>query len=74
MAAVTICTDFGAPSPQINYSSVSNNIKPMYTLLYTADGDYSHKIKRSLLLRRNAMTSLNSIVKKQRHHLADKGP
>ena len=27
----------------------------------TADGDYSHQIKRHLLLRRKAMTNLNSI-------------
>ena len=33
----------------------------------------SHKIKRCLLLRRKAMTSLDSIFKKQRHHFADKG-
>ena len=35
----------------------------------TADGDCSHEIKRCLLLGRKAMTN-----KKQRHHLADKGP
>ena len=29
----------------------------------TADSDYSHKIKRSLLLRRKAMTNLDSILK-----------
>ena len=29
----------------------------------TADGDYSHKIKRRLILRRNAMTNLDSILK-----------
>ena len=29
----------------------------------TADGDYSHKIKRCLLLERKAMTSLYSILK-----------
>ena len=29
----------------------------------TADGDGSHKIKRHLLLRRKAMTNLNSILK-----------
>ena len=40
----------------------------------TADGDRSHKIKRHLLLGREAMTNLDSILKKQRHHFADKGP
>ena len=29
----------------------------------TADGDYSHEIKRHLLLRRKAMTNLGSILK-----------
>ena len=40
----------------------------------TADGDCSHDIKRRLLPERKAMTSLNSILKKQRPDLADKGP
>ena len=31
----------------------------------TADGDYSHEIKRYLLLERKAMTNLDSILKKQ---------
>ena len=39
----------------------------------TADGDCSHEIK-SLLLGRKAMTNLDSVVKKQRHQFADKGP
>ena len=29
----------------------------------TADGDYSHEIKRHLLLGRNTMTNLNNILK-----------
>ena len=29
----------------------------------TADGDYSHEIKRRLLLRRKAMTNIDSILK-----------
>ena len=29
----------------------------------TADGDYSHKIKRRLLLGRKAMTNLDSVLK-----------
>ena len=40
----------------------------------TADGDCSHEIKRRLLLGRKAMTNLDSIIKKQRHHFANKGP
>ena len=39
----------------------------------TADGDCSHEIKRCLLLGRKTMTNLDSILKKQRHYLADRG-
>ena len=38
----------------------------------TADGDCSHEIRRRLLLGRKAMTNLDSLLKKQRHHFADK--
>ena len=40
----------------------------------TADGDCSHEIKRRLLLRRKVMTNLDSILTKQRHYFANKGP
>ena len=40
----------------------------------TADVDFSHEMKRHLLLGRKAMTNLDSIIKKQRHYFADKGP
>ena len=40
--------------------------------MITADGDSSHEIKRRLLLRRKAMTNLDSILKSQ--HLANKSP
>ena len=39
-----------------------------------ADGDCSHEIKRCLLLRRKAMTNLDSILKSQRRYFASKGP
>ena len=39
----------------------------------TADGDYSHEIKRHLLLGRKVMTNLDSILKKQRRYFAKKG-
>ena len=38
------------------------------------DGDYSHEIIRQLLLDRKAMSSLDSVLKKQRHLFTDKGP
>ena len=39
----------------------------------TADGDYIHEIKRSLLLGRKVMTNLNSILKR-RHYFTKKSP
>ena len=40
----------------------------------TADGDFSYEIKRHLLLRRKAMTNLDSMFKKQRHYFTNKSP
>ena len=40
----------------------------------TTDGDWSHEIKRRLLLERKVMTKLDSILKKQRHYFANKSP
>ena len=40
----------------------------------TADGDCRHEIKRHLLLGRKFMANLDSILKKQRHYFANKGP
>ena len=41
----------------------------------TADGDYSHEVKRRLLLGRKTMTMTNlDSIKKQRHYFVDKGP
>ena len=39
----------------------------------TADGDCSHEIKRCLLLEREVMTKLDSILK-SRHYFVNKGP
>ena len=39
----------------------------------TVVSDYSHKIKRQLLIGGKTMTNLDSILKNQRHHFADKG-
>ena len=40
----------------------------------TADGDSNHEIKRCLPLGRKAMTNLDSVLKKQTHYFANKGP
>ena len=40
----------------------------------TADSNCSREIKRHLLLGRKAMTNLDNVLKKQRHHFVDKSP
>ena len=40
----------------------------------TAYGDYSHEIKRCLLLGRKVMTNFRQHIKKQRHYFVNKGP
>ena len=40
----------------------------------TADGDYSHEIKRHLLLGSKAVTNLDSILKSRDITLPNKGP
>ena len=40
----------------------------------TEDNDYSHKIKIWFLLKMKVMTNLDSMLKKQRYHFANKGP
>ena len=40
----------------------------------TVDGDCNHEIKRCLLFGRKAVTNLDIILKKQRHHFTNKGP
>ena len=40
----------------------------------TADGDWSHEIKRCFLLARKGYDQPRQHIKKQRHYFADKGP
>ena len=40
----------------------------------TANGDYTHEIKRRLLLGRKVMTNSRQHIQKQRHYFANKGP
>ena len=39
----------------------------------TVESDFSHEIKRCLLLGRKAMANLDSILQSQRHYFANKG-
>ena len=40
----------------------------------TADGDYSHEIKRYLFLGKKSYDQPRQHIKKQRHYFANKGP
>ena len=39
----------------------------------TEDSDFTHEIKSRLILKRKALTNLDSIFLMQRHHFANKG-
>ena len=67
-----------ASSPITSWQIEGNILKVVTGFLFlgskiTADCDCSHEIKRHLLLGRKAMTKLDKILKKQRHHLTEKG-
>ena len=55
-------------SPIVSWQVVGERVETVKDYIFwgsriTADGDCSHEIKRCLLLRRNAMTNLDSILK-----------
>ena len=63
-----------AQYPAVQHQASPLVISGSFMSQITADGDCSHKIKRHLLLGRKVMTNLGSILKKQRHYFANKGP
>ena len=61
-------TKIMASSPITSWQSDEEKIETMTDLIFLgskiiSDGDYSHEIKRQLLLGRKAMTNLDSILK-----------
>ena len=72
-------TKIMASDPITSWQTDGETVETVTDFIFLAEkiplgGDYSHEIKRRFLLRRKAMTNLDSILKKQRHHFADKGP
>ena len=75
MAAITICSDLGAQKTKIMASgpitSLQIDVGTVETVVdfilwgskITADGDFSHEIKRHLLFGKKVMTNLDSILK-----------
>ena len=73
MAAITICSDFGAPqnsltSPITSWQIEGENVEVVTDFLFlgyklTVDGDCSHENRRQLLLGRKSMTNLDSVLR-----------
>ena len=64
-------------SPITSWQENGGKVETMTNFIFlgaktTADGNYSHEIKRHLLLRRKAMTNLNSVLKSRHSTLLTK--
>ena len=71
-------TKIMASSPIISWQIDGQKVETLADFIFlgskiTASSDFSHKIKRQLLLGRKAITNPDSVFKKQRHHFVDKG-
>ena len=72
-------TEIMASSPITSWQIEGEKVEAVTGFIFlgfkiTADGECSHEIKRYLLLGRKAMTNLDSILKKEKHYFANKGP
>ena len=72
-------TKIMAPSPITSWQIDEGTMETVRDFIFlgskiTADDDCNHEIKRYLLLGRKAITSIDSIFKKQRHFFANKCP
>ena len=73
MAAITICSDFGAPqnsltSPITSWQIEGENVEVVTDFLFlgsklTVNCGCNHEIRNRLLLGRKAMTNLDSVLK-----------
>ena len=66
LSAPSVCSEANSASPPELETVIFLGSK------ITADGDYSHEIKRCLFLRRKAMTNLDSILKSRDINLPTK--
>ena len=72
-------TKIMASGPITSWQIDGETMETMKDLIFlsskiTTDGDCNHEIKRRLLLGRKVMANLDSIMQKQRHYFANKGP
>ena len=71
-------TKIVASSPITSWQIEGGKVETVTAFIFlgskiTADGDWSHEIKRRLLFERKAMTNLDNVFKIKRHHFASKG-
>ena len=71
-------TKIMASSPITSWQIAGETMKRVKNFIFlgskiTADGDLSHEIKRHLLLGRKSYDKPRQHIKKERHHVADKG-
>ena len=72
-------TKIMAPGPITSWQIDGETVETVTDFIFLGSkippvGDCSHEIKRRLLLGRKVVTNLDSILKKQRHYFANKGP
>ena len=72
-------TKIMASTPITSWQIDGETVKTMRNFIFlgsriTADGDYSHEIKRHLLLLKKSYDQPRQHIKKQRHFFANKGP
>ena len=70
-------TKIMASSPITSWQIQGEKVETMIDFIFLAskipaDGDYSHEMKRCLLLGRKAIINLNNVLE-NRHHFPDKG-
>ena len=71
-------TKIMASSPITSWQIDGETMETVTDLIFscskiTSDGDCSHEIKRHMLRGRKAMTNLDSVLTKQRHHFTNRG-
>ena len=68
-----------ASGPNTSWQIDGETVKPMTDFIFwgskiTADGDYSHEIKKTLAPWKKSYDQPRQRIKKQKHYFADKGP
>ena len=79
MAGFTICSETKKIKPITSWQIDGETMETVTDFIFldskiTVDGDYSHEIKRHLILGRKVMTNLDSVLKSRDIYFANKSP